>query len=98
MYISLFLLFPYIPYSLNTNISLDQGFNPAVTDYTATVVNEITLIDVNAVVAEGAVLGTITGNTNLIEGTNVITIPVTTTEGKSVNYTISTQKHLHFCL
>ncbi len=79
--------------SLNTNIALDQVFNPATANYTAIVVDDITAVEVNAVAVDGAVVGTITGNTTLTVGKNVITIPVTTTEGVSVNYTITVLKY-----
>ena len=68
--------------------SLSPAFDPTVFSYTANVPAKIKDIDVTATAVSGATVGNITGNTNLAEGENIISVPVTTAGGKSVTYTV----------
>ena len=75
--------------SLKTGYSFAEIFAPELLNYTVAVPENVTEISVDAVPAKGAVINSITGNTNLEIGDNNVTVSVTSTEGKEFTYTIN---------
>ncbi|MDD4413943.1 MAG: cadherin-like beta sandwich domain-containing protein [Oscillospiraceae bacterium] len=79
--------------SLNVGYPITPAFDPSTLDYTVTVPYEVTSLTINAQPVEGATVGSITGNSNFVVGSsNVVSIPVTTAENNTVNYTINVMR------
>lgn len=72
--------------SLNTDYGIEPVFNPSILNYTVSVAAFVDKVTVDAVAVDGAVVG------EIFESDGVITVPVTTSEGKTVNYTITIVK------
>lgn len=74
---------------LDIGYALTPSFSPNVNEYTASVSNMLTAVDVNAAAADGAQVISVSGNTDLQLGENLITVRVKTTEEKYADYTIT---------
>lgn len=67
-------------------------FNKNIANYTITVPNNISIIDINALPESSKANVTITGNNNLVVGMNKIIIAVTAENGNRKEYTINATK------
>ena len=74
---------------LDIGYALTPSFSPDVNEYTASVSNMLTAVDVNAAAVDGAQVISVSGNTDLQLGENLITVRVKTTEEKYADYTIT---------
>ena len=72
--------------SLNTDYGIEPVFNPSILNYTVSVAAFVDKVTVDAVAVDGAVVG------EIFESDGVIIVLVTTSEGKTVNYTITIVK------
>lgn len=69
------------------------GFKPATTTYNVTVPNEVTSVTVYATTQNSGAKYTISGNDNLKEGNNTVTITVTAQDGKTTKeYQINVER------
>lgn len=78
-----------------SSLSLSNGtieFNKDVTEYSIDVETTISSINVDAVPEASTSTVKVDGNTNLVEGTNTITITVTAEDGSTGNYVIHVNK------
>ncbi len=78
--------------SLNLGaVSISPDFDPAVTEYTATVGAEVNTVAVSAVAADGSASVEISGGDNLTGGQNTVTVTVSLGENTKT-YTIQVEK------
>ncbi len=89
------------PFSSNTaltsidGITLNETFDPAVHQYTATVSNAVTAVDVTAVADSKRASVQVTGGDNLQVGENTVTITVTAEDGTTAVTTITVTREAY---
>lgn len=72
--------------------SLSPAFSANITKYTAKVETDVTKLVVSAAPADSGAKVSVSGNTNLKEGSNKVTITVTAASGATKSYVINVQK------
>ncbi len=72
--------------------TLSPAFSANTTSYTASVAEDVTKLVVSAVPADGGAKVAISGNSNLVSGSNTVKITVTAPSGVKKTYTISVTK------
>lgn len=72
--------------------SLSPSFSASVTKYSVSVANRVTSIAVSAGTNHSAAKYTISGNTNLGVGNNIVTVKVTAQNGATKTYTINVKR------
>ena len=72
-----------------TDYDISPIFNSSVLEYTVSVPYSTNWVAIEAIPVQGATVGEITGNMNLVVGNNTVTIPVTTANSNTVYYKIT---------
>ena len=72
-----------------TDYDISPIFNSSVLEYTVFVPYSTNWVAIEAIPVQGATVGEITGNMNLVVGNNTVTIPVTTANSNTVYYKIT---------